>query len=147
MTPEQKLHELKHANIVVFDGVCNFCNGSVNFIIKRDPEEKYMFAPIQSQFGKFVLETNGIDPAHVDTFVLIKGGTTFVRSNAALQITRDLTGYWHLLYIFRIVPVAIRDWVYSVFARHRYKLFGRREVCVVPTEDIRRRFIDLPEPI
>jgi predicted DCC family thiol-disulfide oxidoreductase YuxK len=133
--------ELRH--IVIFDGVCNFCNGAVNFIIKRDPQGLYAFTPMQTEFAKSLLVKHQISNVGVDTLVLIKQGQCLMYSTAALEIAKDLTGFWFLFGIFRWLPVHFRDSVYKLFARNRYKLFGRQEHCMVPDEHVKARFLGL----
>lgn len=128
-------------NLVIFDGVCNFCNGAVNFIIKRDPEELFTFTPMQSDLAKEITEKYGITNVGIDTFLLIKNGQCYVWTDAALEIAKDLSGYWGLFNTFKIVPRPIRDALYRLFARNRYKLFGRKEACMVPKDKIRKRFV------
>ncbi len=130
-------------NIVIFDGVCNFCNGSVNFIIKRDPEGVFAFTPMQSDLAKELMEKHQIFNVGIDTFLLIKDGQCFIFSSAALEITKDLTGFWYLFNILKLIPAPVRDFFYKLFARNRYKLFGRKEHCMVPTTAIRSRFVGI----
>lgn len=130
-------------NIVIFDGVCNFCNGAVNFIIKRDPEGVFAFTPMQSDLAKELMEKHQIYNVGVDTFLLIKNGQCFVFSSAALEIAKDLTGFWYMFNVFRLVPVPIRDFFYKVFARNRYALFGRQDQCMVPSNEVRSRFVGI----
>jgi predicted DCC family thiol-disulfide oxidoreductase YuxK len=132
---------MDNRHIVVFDGVCNFCNGAVNFIIKRDPHGKFAFTPMQSELGNQLMTRCGVSETDVDTFLLIKGGRCFFFSSAALEIAKDLAGVWPLLGAFRLVPRPIRDAVYKVLARNRYTLFGKRDACMVPSEAVRSRFI------
>jgi len=127
--------------IVIFDGVCNFCNGAVNFIIHRDPEGRFVFVPMQSDIAQTLIEKHQIENVGMDTFLLIKDGECYVRTNAALEIARDLTGFWHLFNMCRVIPAPIRDYFYRLLARNRYKLFGRREACMIPTEELRKRFL------
>lgn len=135
------LSKMDNSYIVIFDGVCNFCNGGVNFIIKRDPDAKFVFTPMQSDLAKELMLKYQIDNVGMDTFVLIKGDESYIFSSAALEITKDLEGLWWLFLVFKIVPVQIRDYFYKLFARNRYTLFGRKELCMVPTSDIRSRFL------
>ena len=130
-------------NIVIFDGVCNFCNGAVNFIIKRDPEGVFAFTPMQSDLAKELMEKHQIFNVGIDTFLLIKGGQCFIFSSAALEIAKDLTGFWYLFNILKLIPAPVRDFFYKLFARNRYKLFGRKEHCMVPTTAIRSRFVGI----
>lgn len=128
--------------IVIFDGVCNFCNGAVNFIIKRDPNGVFAFTPMQSELALELMDRYSLPDLGEDTFVLIKDGHCFVFSSAALEISRDLTGFWCLFNVFRLVPTPIRDACYKLFARNRYKLFGRRDTCMVPSQEVRSRFVE-----
>ncbi len=132
---------MDNRHIVIFDGECNFCNGAVNFIIKRDPKGVFAFTPMQSDLAHDLMEKNGIDSIDVDTFVLIKNDQCLVFSSAALEITKDLTGLWYLFNIFRVVPSRIRDFFYKLFARNRYALFGRQDTCMIPTKEVRSRFV------
>lgn len=132
---------MSNSHIIIFDGVCNFCNGAVNFIIKRDPEAKFVFTPMQSDLAEALMRKHEIFNVGVDTFLLIKNGQCFLWSNAALEITKDLSGLWFLFLGFKIVPTKIRDYFYKIFARNRYKLFGRQPTCMIPTEKIKNRFI------
>jgi len=127
--------------IILFDGVCNFCNGMVNFIIARDPKAYFRFAPLQSETGQRMRLRFGVDE-NVDSIILIEDESAYVFSTAALRIVKALGGLWRLLYVFIIVPTPIRDFFYRLFARNRYWLFGKKSVCMVPTPDIRARFLD-----
>jgi predicted DCC family thiol-disulfide oxidoreductase YuxK len=128
--------------IVIFDGVCNFCNGAVNFIIKRDPEAVFVFTPMQSELARELVVKFNVPNVGVDTFLLIKNDRCYVFSDAALEIARNLAGLWFLFNVFKIVPRPIRDAAYKLFARNRYKLFGRTEACMVPSDEVRSRFVD-----
>lgn len=134
---------MNNQEIVIFDGVCNFCNDAVNFIIKRDPQGKYLFTPMQSELAQSLMVKHQISNVGVDTFCLVKDDECLVYSSAALEIARNLTGYWYLFNIFKIVPIFTRDFFYKLFARNRYRLFGQRDVCMVPTEDVRSRFVGI----
>jgi predicted DCC family thiol-disulfide oxidoreductase YuxK len=129
--------------IVIFDGVCNFCNGAVNFIIKRDPEAVFAFTPMQSELARELVVKFNVPNVGVDTFLLIKNDRCYVFSDAALEIARNLAGLWFLFNVFKIVPRPIRDAAYKLFARNRYKLFGRTEGCMVPSDEVRSRFVDV----
>jgi len=130
-------------NIVIFDGICNFCHRAVNFIIQRDPKRQFKFAPVQSDYAQAVMRKHRVNMTGIETFVLIKNGRCFTQTNAALEITKTLSGLWCLFYIFKIVPRPTRDYVYQVFARNRYRLFGRAQSCLLPSKEIKSRFIDL----
>jgi predicted DCC family thiol-disulfide oxidoreductase YuxK len=129
-------------NIIVFDGVCNLCSGSVMFIVKRDHDAIFRFAPMQSNTGQELLKQYGMDPNDVQTILLVKNGRAYMKSNAALEIAKEFQGYWKLLVIFRFVPKMIRDWFYDLIADHRYRWFGKKEICMVPPDDVRERFLD-----
>jgi len=126
--------------IILFDGVCNFCNGTVNFIIARDRGGYFKFAPLQSEIGERLRAQYEIDKS-VDSIVLIEDEIAYTYSDAALRIARSIGGAWTILYVFIIVPKPIRDFFYRLFARNRYRLFGKRDVCMVPTPEIRERFL------
>jgi len=132
---------MNERTIILFDGVCNLCNGSVNFILARDPREIFLFSPVQSAFAKELLARHGLQGIGTDSFVLVKDGKCYLRSDAALQISREMPGMWPWLYGLRFVPKLLRDFVYNLVARHRYRLFGRKQSCMVPTPALKRRFI------
>lgn len=126
--------------IVLFDGVCNFCNGAVNFIIRHDDGKKFKFAPLQSEMGQALAVKYGIDE-NVDSIVLIENDQAFLHSTAALRIAKTLDGILSLGYLFIIIPAVMRDWAYKLFAKFRYRLFGKKDVCMIPTPDVRERFL------
>lgn len=124
--------------IILFDGVCNLCNGAVTFIIDRDPEGYFAFAPLQSETGKKLL---GIEETRLESIVLIENGERYSESTAALKIARRLRGAWPLLYGFIVVPRALRDSVYRFVAANRYRLFGKTDSCRLPTPELKKRFL------
>lgn len=130
--------------IILFDGVCNFCNSAVNFVIKRDPQSKLKFATLQSEKAHEVLSAHQLSSSDLSSFVLIEDDKIYTRSTAALRVCRELSGFWPMMYGFMIVPRFIRDGVYNWIARHRYQWFGKRETCMIPTNDIRSRFLNEP---
>lgn len=127
--------------IILFDGVCNFCNSSVQFIIKRDIKGRYKFTSLQSPIGQQLLKANEI-PDELDSFIYLEGSTVYYKSTAALKVCKGLKGPWKLMYAFIVVPRPIRDLVYGVIAKNRYKWFGKRETCMIPTPEQRERFLD-----
>lgn len=129
--------------IVLFDGVCNLCNGAVNFVIDRDPKKNFIFASLQSSAAQELLKQFHLPLSDYKSIVLIKQGVVFDRSDAILEIARELGKGWPVLYAFKVIPKFIRDGLYKLIAKHRYKLFGKRDQCRVPTKDILTRF--LPE--
>ncbi|MCW5898780.1 MAG: thiol-disulfide oxidoreductase DCC family protein [Flavobacteriales bacterium] len=130
--------------IVLFDGVCDLCNGFVQFIIERDPKARFHFGTLQSAEAKSFLEGGTIDPRDPDTVIYRRKGRLLTRSSAALNVLRDLSGAWPLMYAFIIVPPFLRDAVYRWVAKNRYKWFGKRDSCMIPTPDMRSRFLDGP---
>lgn len=127
--------------IVLFDGVCKFCDSSVQFIIRRDPNRRFVFAPLQSGVGKELRERFQWDGPLLDTMVLIEGHSVYTQSTAALRIAKRLNRLWPGVFALIIVPVFIRDAVYRIVARNRYRWFGKHETCLIPTPEIRDRFI------
>lgn len=128
--------------VLLFDGVCNLCNGIVRFVIRRDPPPAQMrFAALQSDAGRRLLGEHGLPSDRLDTFVLIERGRAYQRSTAALRTLRRIGLPWSLLYPLIVVPRLLRDAVYDWIARHRYGWFGRRDACVVPTPEIESRFL------
>ena len=128
--------------IILFDGVCNFCNFWVNFILDRDKNDLYRFAALQSERGQELLKRFGLDTANFDSFLLIAGNKHYTKSTAALMISKNLKGLVKILYSFIFLPKFLRDFIYDLIAKNRYKLFGRREVCRVPTEEEKRKFLN-----
>ena len=127
---------------ILFDGVCNLCNGFVQFVIARDPGARFRFAALQSAAAASLLREAGVTAPLPDSIVLLEGARLHFRSDAALRILRGLRFPWSLAFGFVILPRFIRDRVYDIIAAHRYRWFGRRESCMVPTADLKRRFID-----
>ena len=126
--------------ILLFDGVCNFCNGSVQFIIKRDQAAYFQFASIQSEAGQALLAQYKI-PTEVDSVILIENGKAYIESTAALKVCRKLDGAWKLFYALLIVPAFIRNFFYRIFAKNRIRIFGQKEACMLPTTKQRTRFL------
>lgn len=127
--------------IILFDGVCNFCNGSVNFIIERDRAGYFKFAPLQSEVGEKLLAEHGVNKIETDSVVLIEDGEVYTHSTAALRIAGRLDGGWKWFSYLRVVPSFIRDGFYKLFAKYRYKLFGKKDECMLPSPDVRKRFL------
>ena len=127
--------------IVLFDGECNFCNGSVRFILERDPGGRFQFAPLQSDTGRRLRAEHGV-AENVDSIVLIEDGQVSTYSTAALRIARGLRGPASWLYALIAVPRFLRDPAYRLFAKVRYRIFGKRDHCMVPTSELRERFLE-----
>lgn len=126
---------------VLFDGICNFCNGSVNFLIRQDKKNALMFAPLQSAAAQALLQQSGLHHQAPDSFILIEGQKAYLRSTAALRLIPYLPWYWQWARIFWIVPSFTRDAVYNLIARNHYRWFGKKETCMVPDEAVRSRFL------
>lgn len=127
--------------IILFDGVCNLCNRMVDVVIRHDPADRFAFASLQSEHGKALARDHGIDTEALSSMVLIESGQAYLRSTAALRVYRRLRGPLRLLWPFIAVPRPIRDAVYNFIAKHRYRWFGEREVCRLPTEAEQARFL------
>ena len=127
--------------VLLFDGVCNLCNASVQWVLKRDRAGQFRFAALQSDAGRQLLAQHGMDADVVDTVVLVFGGRLYTRSDAALEILRHLGGVWAWLSIFRWVPRPLRNAVYNWVARNRYRWFGREETCWLPRPEWKSRFL------
>jgi len=128
--------------VILFDGVCNLCNGSVNFIIDRDKEAYFKFASLQSAEGTELLASHQLPADKLDSIVLVEGARYYQRSTAALRIARKLRGLWPLLYAFIIIPPFIRNLVYDFIAKNRYRWFGRADSCRMPTPELKNRFLE-----
>ncbi|MEK3797268.1 thiol-disulfide oxidoreductase DCC family protein [Peribacillus sp. FSL H8-0477] len=126
--------------IILFDGECNFCDKSVQFIIKRDPEAIFSFTSQQGEAGQQMIKKHHA-PSSVDSIILIENDTYYLKSSAALRICRHLQGAWKLLFIFILVPYPIRDFFYNILAKNRYKWFGKKDQCTLPTPEVRKRFL------
>jgi predicted DCC family thiol-disulfide oxidoreductase YuxK len=127
--------------IVIFDGKCNLCESSVIFIICRDKKAKFKFVPAQSQRGIEIQNKHDINAIDLQTLILIKDGKVFTKSDAVLEIARNLDRLWKMLFIIKIIPKSIREWMYSKVAKNRYQWFGTKESCIVPTENMQLRFL------
>ena len=132
--------QLTHS-IILFDGVCNLCNGAVNFVIKRDPGNVFKFTPLQEKQGVLLLKKHAIDAQKLDSIVLVENKKVYTKSSAALRIARKLSGLWPLFFVLLIIPRFIRDGVYDFIAKNRYKWFGKKEQCMIPTPGLREKFL------
>ena len=136
-----KKHYAQTFNVVLFDGVCNFCNNSINFAIKRDIKNQLKFAAMQSTAGIQLMEQYGLPVKDMQSFVFITNGVAHNRSTAALNVCKYLGGGWPLCYIFILVPQFIRDGMYNYVAKNRYKWFGKKNECMLPTPAVRSKFL------
>jgi predicted DCC family thiol-disulfide oxidoreductase YuxK len=132
------------APVVLFDGVCNLCTSSVQFIIKRDSKNNFRFASLQSGIGQKLLTKYQLPTTELNSFVLVQNGKVYTKSTGALMVAKQLSGATKLFYAFIIIPAFIRDAVYTFVASKRYKWFGEKEACWIPTPELKNRFLDTP---
>lgn len=128
--------------ILLFDGVCNLCSGSMLFVIKRDAKRQIRYAPIQSKQGKMLMNKYGIEEAYLGSLIFIDEGKVYLRSTGALRLCKYLKGLWPLLYVLILVPPFIRNAFYGTVSKYRYSLFGKQETCMVPTVELKSLFLD-----
>lgn len=128
--------------IILFDGVCNFCNSSVNFVIKRDKNSVFKFAPIQSERAQEILSSADDSFKKLDSFILVDDGKLYTKTTAALRVCKSLPGLWPLLYAFIIIPAFLRDPFYNLIAKYRYQWFGKADNCMIPTPEVRAKFLN-----
>ena len=129
-------------SIILFDGVCNLCSGFVQFILPRDTEGKYRFASLQSDAGQALLAEYDLPTDELESVVLIEDGESYVKSAATIQIATGLGGSYRLLSPFRYLPRSVRDRLYDFVADHRYRWFGKKDRCMIPSEDVQSRFVE-----
>ncbi len=127
--------------IILFDGVCNLCNSSVNFVIRHDKKNLFKFAALQSDVGASLIQKYGIDTSETDSIILIENNKAYVKSTAALRVARHLNKGYPLLYAFIIIPNFIRNWVYNYIAKNRYKWYGKKDSCMIPTPELKEKFL------
>ena len=127
--------------VILFDGVCNLCSGSVQFILKKDKKKRFLFASLQSEYGQKLLQQFNLPPDNFNSFILYQEGKIFSKSTGALKMFSLLNG-WGWVNVFWIVPKFIRDAVYNLIANNRYKWFGKKEECWLPTPELRARFLE-----
>lgn len=131
----------KSKKIILFDGICNLCNGAVTFIVQRDKHDHFRYAALQSEIGRTLTDKHGINTSKKESIILIEDNRCYTKSSAALRIARHLSGGYPLLYGCIILPTFIRDRLYDVIARNRYKWFGKRESCMIPTPELKAKFL------
>jgi len=128
-------------NILLFDGVCNLCNGLVRFIIKRDKKAEFKFASLQSAAAQQLMNDVGLSGLKMESVVLIQGDHYYLKSTAVLKMLRELGGAWSLFYVFIWIPRPVRDFIYDLIAKSRYKIFGKQDSCMIPTPEQEARFL------
>lgn len=133
----------KNKKIILFDGVCNLCNSSVQYVIKRDQQDVFRFVALQSELGQKILKHIGISQDKIDSIVLYEPGKAYYyKSSAALEIAKNLGGIFTYGTIFKIIPAAIRNVIYDYIAKNRYKWYGRQESCMIPTPELKAKFLE-----
>ncbi|RZJ67303.1 MAG: thiol-disulfide oxidoreductase DCC family protein [Flavobacterium sp.] len=133
----------KNKKIILFDGVCNLCNSFVQFVIKRDKNDVFRFVPLQSELGESILKHIGIDPKQIDSIILYEPGVAYYyKSTAAIEIAKGLGGFFSLSTIFKIIPNFLRNPIYDYVAKNRYKWYGRKESCMIPTPELKAKFLE-----
>ncbi|WP_417360352.1 thiol-disulfide oxidoreductase DCC family protein [Galbibacter sp.] len=138
------MEDLNDKKIVLFDGICNLCTGTVQFIIKRDRKDLFRFASLQSEIGKQLMEERNIDPESNNSIIVIEPQVAYyVKSSAAIEIAKELGGLWPTIQVFSyILPEGIRDSIYELIAKNRYKWFGKKDSCMIPTPALESKFLD-----
>ena len=129
--------------ILLFDGVCNFCDNTVQFVIRKNKSENIHFAALQSSFGKEQIKKAGLPTNELKSLIFIENNQIYTRSTGALKLARHLDSLWKIAYIFIIIPKPIRDFFYNLFAKNRYKWFGEKDACMIPSKEVRSRFIEM----
>ncbi len=133
---------IENKKIILFDGICNLCNSAVQYIIKHDKNDVFRFAALQSDIGDKLIKERGMDASRIDSIILIEPGVAYyTKSTAALKIARSFGGIWQLAGVFRWIPEKIRDRVYDYIANNRYKWYGKKEACMVPTPELKSKFL------
>ena len=133
--------DIREHKVILFDGVCNLCNSTVQRVIKNDKNDVFRFTALQSAVGMVMVTELGIDTAETDSIILIEGDSYSVKSTAALKIAKELSSGYPLLYGFIIIPTAVRNWVYDFIAKNRYKWYGKQDSCMIPTPEMKKKFL------
>jgi predicted DCC family thiol-disulfide oxidoreductase YuxK len=129
--------------VILFDGVCNLCDSAVQFVIKHDKKDVFRFVALQSELGQEILKHIGINPKNIDSIILYEPGIAYYyKSAAALQIAKNLGGFLHFGTIFKIIPTGISNQLYDYIAKNRYKWYGKKEQCMIPTKDLKAKFLE-----
>ena len=132
----------KDKKIILFDGVCNLCNSAVQFVIKHDKKDVFRFVALQSELGQEILKHIGINPKNIDSIILYDPGVAYYyKSSAAIQIAKNLGEFWHCGTFFRIIPTGISNQLYDYIAKNRYKWYGKKESCMMPTKELQSKFL------
>jgi len=139
-----EIQDLPHdKKIVLFDGVCNLCDASVQYIIKYDNKDSFRFVSLQSELGQKILKHIGINPIHTDSIVMYEPGISYYyKSTAALHIAKELSGIFTFAIVFQILPTRLRDFVYDYVAKNRYRWYGKKESCMIPSTELKAKFLE-----
>lgn len=132
---------MKKSAILLFDGECNLCNGTVQFVIKRDKKANVKFASLHSEQGKQIMLQFNIPAEYIDSIILVENKKVYYKSTAALRLSKKMDGLWPLFYTFIVIPAFIRNFVYDIIARNRIKWFGKADTCWVMTPELKNRFL------
>lgn len=133
---------LDNKSVILFDGICNLCNNSVQFIIKRDKKHHFLFSSLQSDAAQAILLQFQLNNSELKSIILVEDGHEYQKSTAILKIVRKLSGLWKLTYVFILIPKFIRDFIYDKIAKNRYRWFGKKEICMVPTKELKMLFLE-----
>ena len=128
-------------SIILFDGLCNVCDASVKFILKRDKNEKYLFASLQSETGQEILKKFNLPTENFKSFALVEDSKIFIKSTAALKVAKEFSGFWKVFYVFIYLPTPIRDIFYDLVSKNRYLIGGKKHSCLIPTPELKKRFL------
>lgn len=132
----------ENKKIILFDGVCNLCNSSVQFVIQHDTKDVFRFVSLQSELGQEILKHIGINPINIDSIVLYEPGIAYYyKSDAALEIAKNIGGLFHFGTVFKIIPAGIRNQLYDYIAKNRYKWYGKQEHCIIPSKELKSKFL------
>ena len=132
----------KNNPVILFDGICNLCNGFVQFVIKRDKKKNFLFGALQGEGARQLLSSFDFPDENLTTIVLVEDSNIYTQSDAVLKIFKRLGGFWKFFSIFIFIPRPIRDWIYRLIAKYRYSIFGKRKECMIPTPELKSRFLD-----
>lgn len=134
----------ENKKIILFDGVCNLCNGFIQFVIKRDQKDVFRYASLQSEIGEQLLLERNIDTTKIDSVIVIEPGVAYyIKSDAALQVGRQLKGFRTFSKLLNLIPSGLRNIIYDLIARYRYTWFGKKDACMIPTPELKAKFLDL----
>ena len=133
-------------DLIIFDGICNFCSGAVRFIVNRDTKSRFRFMPMQTDLGQEILTQHNYDPEDTQTFLLLTAGCVLDKTDAAFEILKAFSWQWQPLRLLGVLPKSLRDWFYDQLATNRYRWFGKKEACMVPDDELKPRFINNDYP-